>query len=91
MNADTQDMIVLNHMQKHKSITSYQAFEMYGITRLSAKIYNLRQIGYKIGMVWEHTYNRYGIPVKYGRFFIIQEPKKQTLMDKILSKTIKKQ
>ena len=66
----SQDMIVLRHMQKHQSITSMDAFTEYGITRLSAKIYNLRQDGHKIGMVWEESVNRYGVPVRYGRYFI---------------------
>ena len=36
MMTDSQDMIVLRHMQKHKTITSMQAFDLYGCTRLSA-------------------------------------------------------
>ena len=60
MKLESQDMIVLNHMTKYKTITSMQAFEEYGITRLSAKIYNLREAGHRIGMVWEETINRYG-------------------------------
>ena len=71
-NLDTtsQDKIVLWHMIKHKYITSFQAFELYGITRLSAKIYDLREQGHKIGMVWEESVNRYGHPCRYGRYFI---------------------
>lgn len=70
MKLESQDMIVLNHMTKHKTITSMQAFSLYGITRLSAKIYNLREAGHRIGMVWEETINRYGKPVRYGKYFI---------------------
>ena len=77
-NLDTtsQDKIVLWHMTKHKSITSMDAFSMYGITRLSAKIYNLRQDGHKIGMVWEESVNRYGVPVRFGKYFIEKTAKK---------------
>lgn len=70
MKLESQDMIVLHHMTKYKTITSMQAFEEYGITRLSAKIYNLREAGHRIGMVWEETINRYGKPVRYGKYFI---------------------
>ena len=38
----TQEKQILEHLQKHGSITSYEAFELYGATRLSAVIYNLR-------------------------------------------------
>lgn len=46
------------------------AFSLYGITRLSARIYDLRERGHKIGMVWEESVNRYGTPVRYGKYFI---------------------
>lgn len=77
-NIDTssQDKIVLWHMTKYKYITSFDAFELYGITRLSAKIYDLRQQGYQIGMVWEESVNRYGHPVRFGRYFIEKTAKK---------------
>lgn len=70
MTLESQDKIVLRHMTKHKTISSYQAFELYGITRLSAKIYNLREAGHRIGMVWRETVNRYGKTVRYGEYFI---------------------
>lgn len=65
-----QEQVLLNHFAKHKTITSMDAFKLYGITRLSAKIYNLRERGYEIDMVWEESVNRYGTPVRYGRYFI---------------------
>lgn len=39
---------VLKHLQKYKSITSYEAFLLYKQTRLSARIYDLRKKGYNI-------------------------------------------
>lgn len=70
MNTESQNQMVLSHMTKHKTITSIEAFECYGITRLSARIYDLRERGHKIGMVWEESVNRYGTPVRYGKYFI---------------------
>ena len=67
---ESQDKMVLHYMAKHKSITSLEAFEELGITRLSARIFNLREAGHDIGMVWEETPNRFGKMVRYGRFFI---------------------
>lgn len=70
MNTESQNQMVLSHMTKHKTITSMDAFSIYGITRLSARIYDLRERGHKIGMVWENGTNRYGEPTHYGRYFI---------------------
>lgn len=39
----TKTAMVLEHLQKHGSITSLEAFEKYRITRLAAIIYVLRQ------------------------------------------------
>lgn len=77
MDTTSQDKIVLWHMTKHKYITSMDAFSLYGITRLSAKIYDLRQQGYNIGMVWEESINRYGVKVRYGRYFIEKTKEKK--------------
>lgn len=35
--------LVLEHLQKNKTITSWEAIENFGATRLSAIIYNLRK------------------------------------------------
>lgn len=43
-----QNQKILNHLKEHKKITSYEAFEKYRITRLSARIHDLREQGYNI-------------------------------------------
>lgn len=60
----TQEQKVLEHLKKYKrGITSMQAFQKYGITRLSAKIFNLRHMGYNIITIREtkdgNSYGRY--------------------------------
>lgn len=35
--------LVLDHLQRNKTITSWEAIEKFGATRLSAIIYNLRK------------------------------------------------
>ncbi len=35
--------LVLDHLQKNKTITSWEAIELFGATRLSAIIFNLRK------------------------------------------------
>lgn len=39
----TKTSLVLKHLQEHGTITSWEAIENYGATRLSAIIYNLRK------------------------------------------------
>ena len=45
---NTQENIILDHLKKHKFITSWEAIQEYRITRLSARIYELREKGYQI-------------------------------------------
>ena len=44
----TQNEMVLEHMRLYGGITSMDAFRSYQITRLSGRIHELRQKGYKI-------------------------------------------
>lgn len=64
----TQTNEVLNYLQTHKSITSIEAIEMFGATRLSAIIFNLRNRGYQIITTTETKVNRYGRPCSYARY-----------------------
>ncbi len=68
--------IILRHFTRYKFISSMQAFELYGITRLSAVIYNLRKKGYKIETVWRTTVNRYGKEVHYKDYFLVKKDRK---------------
>lgn len=58
---------VLNHLKVHGSITSLDAFELFGNTRLSATIFNLRK-KYDIESVDEKGKNRYGDATHYVRY-----------------------
>lgn len=44
----TQADLVLKHIKKHGSITALDAFRHYNITRLAARVFELRQAGYNI-------------------------------------------
>ena len=45
---NTQNQDILRHMQSGRKISSAVAFNNYSITRLSARIHELRQQGYQI-------------------------------------------
>lgn len=66
----TQEERVLRHMKAFDGITSWEAFMDYGITRLSAKIFSLRERGYKIKDEWVEKTNRFGEPVRFKKYFL---------------------
>ena len=67
---------VLRYLKKHKSgITSMEAIEMFGATRLSAIIFNLRKRGYDIETIKMETIDRYGNLVQYGKYVLKGEIK----------------
>lgn len=60
----------IKFVQKHGSITSLEAFEYLGETRLSATVYELRQKGVNISDRWIECKNRFGESVRYKEYFI---------------------
>lgn len=63
MGKATQTGDVLAHLIEHGSITSIEAIQKYGCTRLSARIFDYRAKGYEIESDSMTTKNRYGNPV----------------------------
>ena len=63
---------VLDYLKKHKSITSLQSIRLFGNTRLSATIYNLRQDGYSISSNKVARKNRYGDKVYFARYELLR-------------------
>lgn len=43
-----QRALVIDWLKSGKSLTNFQAFKLFGVTRLGAIIYDLRKMGYKI-------------------------------------------
>lgn len=63
----TQTEAILKHLKENTGITSMEAFEKYGATRLSAIIFSLRKKYDIIGVPHETT-NRYGGKVTYFEY-----------------------
>ena len=59
---------VLEHLQEKGSITSMEAIDEYGATRLASIIFNLRKRGYDISTNMEVTKDRYGNACQYARY-----------------------
>lgn len=67
---ETQLNCIKNHLLVSGSITSLQAFENYGVTRLSAIIFKLRKSGYDISSIRMQTTNRYGNNTNYVKYVL---------------------
>lgn len=64
----TQEDMIFKHLCDYGHITSWEAIQEYGITRLSAKIYNLRKQGIEIlnkNITKKNRYGRYVTFVDY--------------------------
>lgn len=64
---DTQREQIRLHLKHHHAITSWEAFEMYGITRLSAIIYTLRKT-HNIRSLPLTAKNRFGNTVNFVKY-----------------------
>lgn len=64
---------VLNYMQDFGSISSLEAFKDLGVTRLSAVIFVLKRKGHVISSNTEKSKNRYGEPVHFARYRLVNE------------------
>lgn len=66
----TQNEQVFKHLKEHGGITSMEAFQMYGITRLSARISDLRAQGVVITNQKQKARNRVGKWVYFDRYML---------------------
>jgi hypothetical protein len=64
---DSKTRKVLEHLQSNGSITSWEAIELYGATRLSAIIFNLRK-HYKIESIDKVKVNKHGDTTTYAKY-----------------------
>lgn len=68
----TQREAILDVLKSGDSISSLEAFAEFGITRLSAIIFDLRKKGYNITGKDETITNRYGGKVTFTRYSLEQ-------------------
>lgn len=62
---------VLDYMKSCGSISSMEAFQDLGITRLSAVIFTLKQDGWQIQTQTEKAKNRFGKTIYYARYSLV--------------------
>ena len=61
---------VLEHMREHDGITQLEATELFGATRLSAIVFNLRKKGHVIETVTMGGVDRYGHAMNYAKYVL---------------------
>lgn len=64
----TQCERILEYMQEFGSITTLDAFRDLGVSRLSARIWDLKREGYDIEKDFETAKNRWGQLVSFARY-----------------------
>lgn len=69
----TQADRVLEYIQKFGSITTLQAYRDLGVTRLSARIFELRARGLEIDSTSITSKNRYGENCTYAKYYLRKE------------------
>lgn len=61
---------VLNHLKENGAITSLEAIELYGVTRLAAIIFTLRKRGLNIDTIDIPFTDRFGAKSHYGKYVL---------------------
>lgn len=69
----TQHERILRHFEDFGSLTQAEALQEYGISRLSARISELKSAGYPIRLEMVSGRNRYQEPVSYARYWMYDE------------------
>lgn len=62
---------IINYIREFGSISSWEAYSDLGITQLGARIDQLKKEGYEFKTEWENSKNRYGEPVSYKRYYLV--------------------
>lgn len=64
----TQVDMVLQHLKDYDSISTWEAIQQYGITRISDKVFRLKKKGYNIISERIIFINRYGKQGTYSKY-----------------------
>ena len=70
----TKTQAVLDWLKTHASISSMEAIQNFGATRLSVIIFNLRKRGYNIETVMVDGRDRFGNQTRYARYYLRDSP-----------------
>lgn len=66
----TQADRIIDYINEFGSITPLQAFRDLGITRLAARVFEMKQDGVQFEQEWQTSKNRYGEEVRYMKYWL---------------------
>ena len=69
----TQKELILKYLADFGSITSFQAYADLGVTQLATRIKELKAKGYVFGTEPQLANNRYGRPVHFVKYYLIEK------------------
>lgn len=70
MSKTNKTALVLKHLKERGSITSWEAINEYGVTRLSAVIFNLRKV-YHIDSISQECTDRFGNTARFTKYIFV--------------------
>jgi hypothetical protein len=68
----TQKDRIIRHLKEKESITSLEAMQEYGIMRLTSRVCELKDQGYKIRSEFISSKNRYNEPVSFSKYTLMK-------------------
>lgn len=68
---NSQEKLVLSHLENKGPLTPMQSFSLYGITKLATVVSELKKKGNNIITTMTAGVNRYGHKVKYATYTIV--------------------
>lgn len=71
----TQNREILKHLEKGGTVTQTEAYHLFGCTRLSGRIFDLRKDGHDIQARWESGVNRLGHLSRWKRYYLAEKTK----------------
>lgn len=79
---------ILYHLKQKGEITQNEASNLYGCTRLAARIYEFRRAGYIIDTILEEHVNRYGKKGKHARYVLAKEQRYGKSRNKVQTENV---
>ena len=70
---------IIAHLMKYKTITSWQAIQLYGHTRIGQSILILRRGGWDISTIEKTAKDRFSNKCTYAQYLLVSTPKDSAL------------
>ena len=68
----SQTKAIKDYLEAGNSITSMEAYDKFGCTRLSARIFDLKKAGYNSQTILMECQTRYGTTTRYAKYILIK-------------------